>query len=95
MKRKIALSVFGILAGAGLIRDGIASFQSSALDLMPLGELWYRLDPPSLNLVQAVIERYLTPHLWDPALVTILQAPTWALPLGLFVIIAIWMRLRP
>ncbi len=41
------------------------------------GELWFRLDAASLNLVQALVQRYLTPALWDPAIVTLLQWPAW------------------
>ena len=36
------------------------------------GELWYRLDPGSLNLYQAVVERYLSPELWDKVLAPLL-----------------------
>ena len=31
----------------------------------------------SLNLVQAVVQRYLLPALWDPVLVTLLLLPAW------------------
>ena len=46
--------------------------------LRPLGALWYDLDPGSLNLVQAVIERYIWEPLWDPLLITVLQWPAVA-----------------
>ncbi|EWY42607.1 hypothetical protein N825_01635 [Skermanella stibiiresistens SB22] len=45
------------------------------LHLTAAGELWYGLHPGSLNLTQAVVQRYLSPSLWDPALVTILLWP--------------------
>ncbi len=41
----------------------------------PLGELWFRLNPGSLNLIQAVVERYIWPPLWDPAIASVLQLP--------------------
>jgi hypothetical protein len=41
----------------------------------PLGELWFRLHPGSLNLLQAVVERYIWPPLWDPAISSILLSP--------------------
>ena len=47
------------------------------------GELWYALDPGSLNLTQAVIERYLWPPLWDPGLLTLLLWPAAAVLAGL------------
>jgi hypothetical protein len=43
------------------------------------GELWYRLDVSSLNLVQAITQRYLHPALWDPVIAGILQWPAWSL----------------
>ena len=43
------------------------------------GELWYRLDVSSLNLVQAITQRYLHPVLWDPVIAGILQWPAWSL----------------
>ena len=33
--------------------------------LFATGELWYRIDPGSLNLMQAVTQRYVSPALWD------------------------------
>jgi hypothetical protein len=43
------------------------------------GELWYSLDVSSLNLVQAITQRYLHPALWDPVLAAVLQWPAWSL----------------
>ncbi|KAB2851364.1 MAG: hypothetical protein F9K44_01815 [Hyphomicrobiaceae bacterium] len=42
-----------------------------------LGEHWFKLHVASLNLLQAMTERYVSPKLWDPVLVTILHRPTW------------------
>ncbi len=42
-----------------------------------LGEQWGSLDAPSLNLIQAVTQRYVHPALWDPVLVTFLLLPAW------------------
>jgi hypothetical protein len=43
------------------------------------GDLWYRLDVSSLNLVQAITQRYLHPVLWDPVIAGVLQWPAWSL----------------
>ena len=43
-----------------------------------LGELWFRLDSSSLNLTQAVVQRYLHPALWDDVLLPLLFQPTAA-----------------
>jgi hypothetical protein len=42
-----------------------------------LGEHWYKLHVASLNLLQAMTERFVSPKLWDPVVVTILHRPTW------------------
>ncbi len=42
-----------------------------------LGELWFGLAPGTLNFLQAIIQRYLSPELWDPGIVTILLWPAW------------------
>ncbi len=47
------------------------------LGFASLGELWGRLSAASLNLVQAIVQRYLFPALWDPVLVTLLLLPAW------------------
>jgi hypothetical protein len=43
------------------------------------GALWYQLDVSSLNLVQAITQRYLHPVLWDPVLAGVLHWPAWSL----------------
>lgn len=45
------------------------------------GELWYRLSPDTLNLTQAVIERYIFPPLWNPVILGLLLQPA-AIVLG-------------
>ncbi len=64
--------------------------------LMPLGQLWYELHPGSLNLTQAVIERYVWAPLWDPAIIAVLQWPA-ALVFGVvgLVLIALGFVRRP
>jgi len=72
------------LAGFGfLVVDGARSIAAGELALTPLGKTWYDLDPGSLNLIQAVVERYTWPALWDPVILTILQWPTFAIALVL------------
>jgi len=66
---------------------------SGVLSFQPLGQLWYSLDPGSLNLLQAVIERYVMVALWDPLLLTIL---TWgAAPcLAVVALLLLWLGAR-
>lgn len=67
-----------------------------ASDAASAGELWYRLDVASLNLVQAVTQRYVTPWLWDPVAVAVLQWPAWVVAsipaLLAAVVCALWRR---
>jgi hypothetical protein len=68
-----------VLLGAAVVAatvDGARSIAASGLVLTPLGETWFRADPGSLNLVQAVIQRYVLPEIWDPGIVSVLQLPT-------------------
>ncbi len=39
------------------------------------GEIWFALSPDSLNLMQAVTQRYVSPSLWDPTIVAVLKLP--------------------
>ncbi|UEM03095.1 hypothetical protein JL101_024485 [Skermanella rosea] len=76
----------GVLLLAGLAALGWDLWQWSQMGsqmaaaggsphLSAAGELWFRLHPGSLNLTQAVVQRYLVPELWDPVLLTVLLWP--------------------
>ena len=41
------------------------------------GAVWYQHHADSLNLSQAVTQRYVLPFLWDPVAVTVLNWPIW------------------
>lgn len=43
---------------------------------MALGQLWQYLDYPSMNFVQGLIDRFITPYAWDPVIVAVLVC--WA-----------------
>jgi hypothetical protein len=62
-----------IAAGIVLASDVFNWYHTGTWRLSAMGELWYRLDRGSLNLAQAVIQRYVSPRLWDPVIQTILQ----------------------
>ncbi|HXV23800.1 MAG TPA: hypothetical protein VED46_06045 [Alphaproteobacteria bacterium] len=83
---RIAVRLFGLLLLLGALAAAAWQFQlwaqTGRFVPLALGQMWFTLDPPSLNLVQAVIERYVWPHLWDPVLLTVLRWPAWAV-LGL------------
>ena len=70
----------GILLLAGITALGFDLWQyaqgaGQSIHLAAAGELWYRLSPGTLNLTQAVTQRYVLPELWDPVLLTALLWP--------------------
>jgi hypothetical protein len=69
-----------LLLAAGLMLLGgelIASLRAGEWAPQLLGQLWFQWDSASLNLTQAIIQRYLLPALWDPVIVTLLLWPAW------------------
>ncbi len=73
------LSLLFLVAGFAVFFVDLGAMTDGApFSFMPLGRLWYALDPGSLNLTQAVVERYIWPPLWDPVLITVLQWPAAA-----------------
>ncbi len=91
------LSAWGLVAVSLAVAawEVLAPNAAAGIGLRPAGELWYRLDAGSLNLVQAVVERYIWPPLWDPAIAGLLQLPAllvFALPA---VVLAAWCHRRP
>lgn len=96
---RMAARVLGLLfllaAVLALGADLAAPSDDGESSLMPLGALWYSLSPASLNLVQAVIERYVWEPLWDPVLITALQwpaAPTFGVLGGLLIGVSLLRR---
>jgi hypothetical protein len=79
----IVVCVLGwaLALGAGFVLGAeVVSFATSGkYHIIAGGELWFDLHRGSLNLSQAVIQRYLHPWLWEPAIVTVLRAPASAL----------------
>lgn len=71
-----ALAALGILAWEFWTRD-----PATGIQFRRAGEIWYQLHRGSLNLLQAVIERYVWPTLWDPVLTSLLQLPVIIFPL--------------
>jgi len=82
--------IFLIAALAVLARDVLASIDAGSLSLIAAGELWFSLHNGSLNLIQAVTQRYVLPSLWDPVMVTILLWPA-VLVLGVPGILLTWL----
>ena len=58
-------------------RDVFGWADAGSYHAIATGELWFTLHNGSLNLMQAVIQRYIAPSLWDPVIVTVLLWPAW------------------
>ncbi len=70
----ISLCVAVIMA----VLDGARSVAASAVTFKPLGVSWFETSPDTLNLAQAIIQRYLLPIIWDPAMIWVLNQPGFA-----------------
>jgi len=82
------------LAAAALVafaNDLISFAQTGTYRVIPAGQVWFDIHVASLNLMQAVVQRFLHPLLWDPVIATMLQWPAWSLlgaPAAVFIAIA-------
>ncbi|MGI9420544.1 MAG: hypothetical protein ACR2RA_22200 [Geminicoccaceae bacterium] len=68
----LALALLALVYEAVMTGDG-------DYRVLAAGELWFRLHSYSLNLTQAIVQRYLAPALWDPVIVGLLQWPAWSI----------------
>lgn len=67
-----------LLAGGGfLAADAIGWMRTGTVSPTALGQIWFWLDRYSLNLVQAVIERYVAATLWQGVIGPALLQPGW------------------
>jgi hypothetical protein len=83
------------LAGAAvLVRDLLVWIDTTHWRPIALGQLWYDLNRASLNLVQAVVQRYIHPFLWDPIIVSILLSWAFVVLMVLGVLLLIVFRRR-
>jgi hypothetical protein len=84
-----ALMVFGLmLLGAELMRG----LERGAHTRIALGEFWYLADAGSLNGLQAGVQRYLVPEIWDTVFAPLLFAPAWSIFLVLGLTLAFLTR---
>jgi hypothetical protein len=84
-----------IALGLGVFAYDVWVFlNSGAVNLTALGQLWYSLHPGSLNLVQAVIERYVHPFLWDPIIISVLLTPASLVFVVIGIVLALLFRRR-
>lgn len=79
MRKGSLLRFFGLvfvgLAVISLTFDLLRLTKQDYFDLSQVGEVWFKFHAPSLNLIQAVLERYLSPLVWDYGFVYLLHIP--------------------
>jgi hypothetical protein len=85
------LIVLGILL---LGNEILASLRVGEWAPQLLGQLWFELDSESLNLTQAIVQRYLFPQLWDPIILELLLWPAWIIVMGLGILLVLLFRSR-
>jgi hypothetical protein len=61
-----------------LVYDGTKSIAANALVYTKVSEMWTLLHAASLQQLQPLVEKNAPPWLWDPVVVTVLNAPTLA-----------------
>jgi len=60
----------------------------------PLGAVLYRVEPGMLNSLQAGVQRYVAPWLWDIVFVPILELPAFVLPAAVGIVMLAVVNLR-
>ncbi|HLI10889.1 MAG TPA: hypothetical protein VKY65_04760 [Alphaproteobacteria bacterium] len=88
-----------LLFGAVLVvaNEAYAWLDKGSYHIIAAGELWYDLDRDSLNLMQAVIQRYIAPALWDDVMRPLLLLPAWLIlgvPGLVLVLLGRWRQAR-
>lgn len=87
------LALAAVIAGA----DVVSGLMAGHVQLQPLGAWWAWVDRNSLLLLQPAIQRHISPALWDPGILTLLEWPAaieFAVLGGLFWLADLWRRRR-
>jgi hypothetical protein len=85
-----------LLAGLSVLtRDVMVWVDRKIWAPVALGQLWYELSRSSLNLVQAVIQRYVSAFLWNPIIVSVLLCWAFAVLIALGAAFLLIFRYRP
>lgn len=67
------LGWLAILVAIATVALMLAARLGGVSPVQALGQLWFAVDAGSLNALQAIVERYLSPLLWDYVLFPVLQ----------------------
>ncbi|MFQ3622314.1 MAG: hypothetical protein SNJ73_02090 [Acetobacteraceae bacterium] len=85
---RLAASLLLLLAAALLARDAAPWVAGHGWSPTPVGQVWFDVDAASLNMLQAGIQRRVSPALWEDVIQPVLTWPaaavSGALGLGLW-----------
>jgi hypothetical protein len=91
-----ALGLIVLLAGLSVLTRDLTHWSATKIWApIAFGQLWYELDRSSLNLTQAVIQRYASPFLWNRIIVRILLCWAFAVLIAVGAAILFLARNRP
>lgn len=60
-----------------LLREMTMLLHGAGHHFIPLGQLWFEIDPATLNMLQAGIQRRISPGLWEDVIQPFLTWPAW------------------
>lgn len=84
------LRVIGWVIGlAGVLLLAVDLLETRGGALRAVGQWWFRLHRDSLQIAQPAIERHVAPWLWDPVILTVLEAP--AAPVLIALGLVLWL----
>lgn len=91
--RILSLSCLALALVSGVL-DVTRSIADSELIFTPLYADWVRISPTSLADFREAVSAFMHPWVWDPVIVTVLKAPTWAIFALLSLLLAMLARRR-
>jgi hypothetical protein len=68
-----------VIACASLGYELALAAETGSYRMVAAGEIWFKLSVGTLNLTQAIIQRYIHPAIWDPVIAGLLQWPLWSI----------------
>ncbi len=89
---RILASLLLLFAAMLLVREAVRWLSGEGWSPIPLGQIWFDIDPASLNMLQAGIQRRLSPSLWEDVIQPVLTWP--AAPMVGALGLALWLGSR-
>ncbi|MDJ1157572.1 hypothetical protein QNA08_04890 [Chelatococcus sp. SYSU_G07232] len=92
------LRILGFLLVAGgfvsLVIDGTRAIANSTVAFTPLGATLLAIFPKTFPLIEPAVARHVHPFLWDPVLLSLFTAPTFAVA-AVIGLAFLWLGRRP